>query len=161
MTEKKEIMGKEEFVAKIEAMGFSKQEPLIACDDIYIKQIGNYQIKIDFWTDSIKCWLLFDTTIIATFERLLFNDKTISILKNLLKGFSDKDNNDNTYNITFDVEGIIEEARFCGYKINEEQAKELIDYLDRKADGVYETIQQYITGYCQNNKFEELKEDEE
>jgi hypothetical protein len=158
-------MIKEEFIEKIEAMGFVKKEPLLTTGwtDIeqYICQNGTYQVMIGFRSDGIKIKLFYYNEEIATFEWLLLNEATISILKNLLRGFDDKVDDEHTYSITFDVEDMIKEARFCGYKINEEQAQNLIDYLNRKGDGVYETIQQYITGYCQNNKFEELKEDGE
>ena len=156
-----EIMTKEEFIKRIEAMGFVSQEPLNRGNDIYSKQIGKYRVTIDCWYGNIQCFVIYEDTVIALFKMSVFNDKTIEIIKILLRGFDDKNDNENNYAITFNVEDMIKEAEFCGYKINEEQAKELIDYLNRKADGVYETIQQYITGYCQNNKFEELKEDEE
>lgn len=151
-------MTKEEFVKKIEAIGFVRQEQLISGCDFYKKQIGDYKVQADVGGVSVLIRLFYKDIKIATFEWLSLNDATISILKNFLKVFGDKNDYEN-YTITFDVKDMIKEAEFCGYKINEEQAKQLIDYLDRKADGVYETIQQYITGYCQNNKFEELKEE--
>ena len=156
------FMKKEEFIKEIEGLGFvlsyKGEDEMHA--DINIKKNKKFKDEIHVFDKYTKYWLMHAGIRVAYIETI-FNEKTIEIIKILLKGLGNEIDDENNYNITFDVAGIIKEARFCGYKINEEQAKNLINYLYRKADGVYETIQQYITGYCQNNNFEELKEDEE
>lgn len=156
-----EIMTEEDFIKKLEQFGFQYKEPVVAGDKFYDKDCGNYKIRVEIWYNVVVYVGFLKNIEIFRTKQFNFSEKTISLLSNLLRGFDDKIDDENKYTITFDVEDMIKEAEFCGYKINEEQAKEIIDYLNRKADGVYETIQQYITGYCQNNKFEELKEDEE
>lgn len=161
------FMNKEKFIKEIEAMGFMYTGSNFSKSaSIYIKNINSFEVELYVFDKYIRYWLSYGKTsishasiIIAKTDQLDIEERTIEIIKILLKGLGDKIEDENNYTIIFHVEDMIKEAEFCGYKINEEQAKNLIDYLNRKADGVYETIQQYITGYCQNNKFEELKEE--
>ena len=150
-------MNKEEFIKKIEAMGFVKQEPVVSGAEVYSIQNCNYLIQASVYYECLLIEVSCNNIRVVKTESLIFSDDTINIINRLLIAYDDIHN----YTITFNIEDMIKDAEFCGYKINEKQAKNLIYYLYRKADGVYETIQQYITGYCQDNKFEELKEDEE
>lgn len=153
------MLEKEVFYDKIIDLGFKYQECEAGNSEFYIKNSGIYQIQIDRWSDCCRIILRCNSQDIFTTTTLTYSSQTLSVVKNLLIGFDNNNDNENNYTITFNVEDMIKEAEFCGYKINEEQAVKLIDYLYRKADGVYETIQQYITGYCATNKFEKLKED--
>ena len=162
------LLKKDDFINKLLDMGFVYQEPVVRGGEVYSISTGNYLIQASVYYESVIVEIGYNDIRVVNTEQLVFSDDTINIINRLLIAYDDN----HRYTITFDNKDMIKEAEFCGYKINEEQAKNLIEYLNRKDDGVYETIQQYITdgvcetiqqyitGYCQNHKFEELKEEE-
>ena len=106
-------MDKKKFIKKIQQYGFQYKKPVVAGDEFYDKICDDYKIRVEIWGFVVVYAVFWKQIEIFRSKQFDFSEQAISILKNLLIGFDDKNDSEN------------------------------------------------ITGYCQNNEFEELKEDEE
>jgi len=68
-----------------------------------------------------------------------------------------EEKNEPSFNISFNVKDMIEEAKLQGFNCNEEEAKSIIEYLNNHClEEVFKEIDNIIFNYCNNKGFKKI-----